>query len=201
MPLPVGRQFPFPPPLISRAGQPSLVEAGRAPFTGAPLAQGPRRTSTVSQTNIATAITDLEVNHEDDLTHVYRSKELWGLFVQYALAPGQRIRNPTGYIGHESHGYTAGHAVIPPNANLPADLAESAWDPPAAAPRRPREWQLPIAPAEQQANAVLSLAEHYSEHRRKALFPVLVNCEPAVQDEFLQQFLVPLGYVLQVSSA
>lgn len=205
-PLPVGRQFPLPPPLIARAGHP-MREAVRAPFIGAPLAQGPRRTNASSQTKIATTIQDLQLEEGEKLKYVYRSEEFWPLLVQYAFATGQGVLNPTAYAWHRSHGeLPAAHPMIPllvagPQGPPPPapPLQENAWSPPVAPPGQQQEWQLPIAPVEQRANAVLSLAEHYSQHRRKAESPVLVNSEPGVQDEFLQQFLVPLGYVLQVS--
>lgn len=188
-PMPGGRQFPFPPPLLVDAQ--GLREATRIPFAGHTLAQGPRRTTKGAVTDTANGIMGLTAPNER-LTRVYRSAQLWSRFTEYALGPGQNVLNPTVFHD-QSPFWTAGHAFAPPIPAALPRLPENGWV------ANPNDPPMNIAPQALQADAVLSLVDHYSEHRRRT-FPILVNSEPAVQDEFMRQFLVPLGYTLQVSA-
>ncbi|KAJ3558718.1 hypothetical protein NM688_g753 [Phlebia brevispora] len=162
-----GQQFPFPDP--PRLFRSRLPTSLRCKE----LRHAPLSSDCVQTTSVPTAVQGLP--GVDRLTQLRCSDALWNNLVEYASETG---------------------GLAPP-PQLAAHLAAvNTWSLGALASGTGVAERLQLAPGWQQAKAVYGLSGWFSEHMHRP-DTVVVNSEPAVQDEVRSQILEPLNLLLQ----
>lgn len=189
--------FPFPAPLTfgtQRADRETWNRPFPFPatkFAPIQLAAAPRTTG-AKYSAPSDAAKHLCKNQATRLEYIYRSSLIWDRAKAFALGPGQTLA-----AGHSNpvvldiNGIDLGN--LPPRpVPLPhfPPLNINAWD----------DWSqglIPLPTPDLQADAMCGLFHHYSSQRRR--FTPFVNSEPAIQAEFIAQYLTPVNLWLMVS--
>lgn len=192
--------YPFSPPVLfginpqDPATWNQRYTADPIMFAARPLALAPHATKPLLPgTKTASTTNNLQVKNlvkggKDRLQKVYRSVEMWDRSVQYILGRGQkRIAHPDPTI------YSIGDrslcnmpANMPPLENDPPPLNINAWD----------DNNVPLSEPGVAAQGIFAMHALWCTQMRS---PVpIVNSEPAVQDQFIAQYLTAVDLWLQV---
>lgn len=159
-------------------------------FAPLQLAAAPRTTG-VKYSAPSQAAKNLGKNQATRLEYIYRSSLIWDRAKSFALGPGQVLA--PGHLNPVVSNINGINLCNDPPMPVPLPdfppLNINAWD----------DWSqnlIPLPTPDIQADAMCGLFHHYTSQRRR--FTPFVKSEPAIQAEFISQYLTPVNLWLMV---